>query len=43
MKGLLPGAAVLLMLGFQGCRPRPVKPDPPPLSLSLVAVGDIRA
>lgn len=41
MKGLVPGAAALLMLGLLGCRPRPVKPASPPMSLSLVAVGDI--
>ena len=38
----LPGTAVLLVLSLGGCRPRAAKPiPPPPVSLSLVAVGDI--
>jgi Bacterial capsule synthesis protein PGA_cap len=42
MRWVLPEVLLLLVLGLGGCRPRPVKPQPPPAaSLSLVAVGDI--
>ena len=41
MRGVIPGVLALAVLGFQGCR-RQAKPmPPPPVSLSLVAVGDI--
>jgi poly-gamma-glutamate synthesis protein (capsule biosynthesis protein) len=39
---VVPGAAVLLVIGLGGCRAQQGKPlPPPPVSLSLVAVGDI--
>ncbi len=42
MRRALPSAACLLLLGLGACRNRVVKPAPPaPISLSLVAVGDI--
>ena len=42
MHRLIPGTAALMLLGLGGCRPRTAKPmPPPPVSLSLVAVGDI--
>jgi poly-gamma-glutamate synthesis protein (capsule biosynthesis protein) len=42
MHRLIPGKAILLALGLSGCRPQAARPaPPPPVSLSLVAVGDI--
>jgi poly-gamma-glutamate synthesis protein (capsule biosynthesis protein) len=42
MRPFVPGGLLLLALGAGGCRPRPVKPvAPTPVSLNLVAVGDI--
>ena len=42
MRRFIAGTAVLLMLGLGGCRPRAAKQaPPPPVSLRLIAVGDI--
>ncbi len=42
MHRFIPGTAVAMLLGLGGCRPRAAQPmPPPPVSLSLVAVGDI--
>jgi poly-gamma-glutamate synthesis protein (capsule biosynthesis protein) len=41
LRRIAPGAVILLALGLAGCRPRPAKPAPAPVTLRLVAVGDI--
>lgn len=42
MHRFIPGTAIVMLLSLGGCRPRAAKPaPPPPVSLSLVAVGDI--
>lgn len=41
LRRIAPGVVILLALGLAGCRPRPAKPAPAPVTLRLIAVGDI--